>query len=94
MTQDELRDRLLALRWSQRGLAEALSLHPTTVRRWATGATVIPDNVGVWLNRLVIQHKQFPVPDGWFETNGRPPDAILAVQGPGPWRGLGRSPNF
>ncbi len=70
MTQDELRDRLLALRWSQRGSAEALNLHPTTIRRWATGATIIPDNVGVWLDRLTIHHKQFPVPDGRFETNG------------------------
>ena len=80
MSPDQLRDRLLALRWSQRGLAEALRLHPTTVRRWAIGETRIPGNVGIWLNRLVIHHKQFPVPDGWFQHDG---SAVpLADRGP------------
>lgn len=65
MTPDRFRSCLDALRWSQRGLAEALKTHPTTVRRWATGQGSIPPNVSAWLEELAAAHEARPMPEGW-----------------------------
>ena len=70
MSPDDFRERLLALDWSQRGLAAKLNLHPTTVRRWAMGVTAIPDNVAVWLDNLARAHREFSLPRGWFPETG------------------------
>ena len=61
----EFRNALALLRWSQRGLAEALDTHPTTVRRWATGTQPIPDNVAAWLTDLATYAAQRRLPAGW-----------------------------
>ena len=65
MTPESLRVCLAALRWSQRGLADALNTHPTTVRRWATGEQDVPENVAAWLEDLARYAQQRPYPEGW-----------------------------
>ena len=57
MTPDRFRECLAVLHWSQRGLADILDTHPTTVRRMAIGAAAIPGNVGIWLEELAAAHK-------------------------------------
>lgn len=65
MSPESLRACLAGLRWSQRGLADALNAHPTTVRRWATGEQAIPENVAEWLEDLARYVEQRPFPVGW-----------------------------
>ena len=65
VTTDRFRQCLALLRWSQRGLAEILDTHPTTVRRMATGSAAVPDNVAEWLEELAAVHEARPVPAGW-----------------------------
>ena len=60
MSPDRFRECLALLHWSQRGLAEILDTHPTTVRRMATGSAAIPGN-----EELAAAHKARPVPAGW-----------------------------
>lgn len=61
MTPERLRECLAALRWSQRGLADALACDERQVRRWAAGATV-PPSVAAWLERLASYHERHPPP--------------------------------
>lgn len=65
MTPERFRACLAALRWSQRGVAEHLGLHTTTVRRWATGEGVIPETVARWLEHLAVVHQAMPMPENW-----------------------------
>ena len=65
MTPSRLRACLALLRWSQRGLAEALECDDRMVRRWASGEGSVPDEVGAWLERLTAAHEAEPVPQGW-----------------------------
>ena len=65
MTPERLRDCLATLHWSQRGLAEILNAHPTTVRRWAAGTQDIPPGVAAWLDELADYARQRPYPEGW-----------------------------
>ena len=76
MSPDRFRDCLAALRWSQRGLAEMLATHTTTVRRWATGDAIIPSNVAQWLEELAGLHHARPLPSGWC---AKPPGDSLAA---------------
>ena len=62
MTPTRLRECLDALRWSQRGLADALSRPEGTVRQWARGAVRIPDDVAVWLEKAGRWHERNPPP--------------------------------
>ena len=62
MTPDRLRECLVLLRWSQRGLAEALGLDERQVRRWATGAASVPDSVAAWLERRATAAAADPPP--------------------------------
>ena len=62
MTPTRLRECLAALRWSQRGFAEALSRPEGTVRQWARGATRIPDDVAAWLEEAGQWHAKNPLP--------------------------------
>lgn len=52
MTPTRLRECLALLRWSQRGLADALQRPEGTVRQWARGTVRIPDDVAAWLERI------------------------------------------
>jgi len=62
MTPDRLRECLALLRWSQRGLADALTMDERQVRRWATGAASIPDQVAAWLERRAAEMAADPPP--------------------------------
>ena len=65
MTPDRLREALALLRWSQRGLAEALECDDRLVRRWASGDSDIPISVAAWLETLAKVHDAMPPPKGW-----------------------------
>lgn len=65
MTPDRLRLALGLLRWSQRGLAEALECDDRLVRRWASGHASVPPEVAAWLEALAAAHAAHPVPQGW-----------------------------
>lgn len=65
MTPDRLREVLALLRWSQRGLAEALSCDDRLVRRWAAGVSGIPSGVATWLEALARAHAAVPPPGEW-----------------------------
>ncbi|WP_215750648.1 MULTISPECIES: DNA-binding transcriptional regulator [unclassified Gluconobacter] len=69
MTKQEFAEALTALHWSQRGLAEILNTHPTTVRRWANGEQDLPDVVTQWLNELKRVLVDKPRPSGWEIPN-------------------------
>jgi len=62
MTPDRLRECLALLRWSQRGLADALAMDERQVRRWATGAASMPDQVAAWLERRAAEMAADPPP--------------------------------
>lgn len=62
------RECLAALHWSQNDLSDILSVHPTTVRRWAAGDMKIPDHVGAWLKNLASHRQRHYLPDGWQDT--------------------------
>ena len=61
MTPTRFRECLDALRWSQRGLADALAMDERQVRRWAAGAA-IPEAVAAWLERAGKWHEKNPPP--------------------------------
>jgi transcriptional regulator with XRE-family HTH domain len=65
MTPCQLRDALAALRWSQRGLAEALGCDDRLVRRWASGDAVMPPDIALWLGHLSQFHRSNPPPETW-----------------------------
>lgn len=62
MNPDRLRECLALLRWSQRGLAVALTMDERQVRRWATGVAVIPEQVAAWLERRAAAMAADPPP--------------------------------
>lgn len=62
MTPTRLRECLALLRWSQRGLADALERAEGTVRQWARGTVDIPPEVESWLERLAICAEENPPP--------------------------------
>ncbi len=51
-----------ALWISNRHLAEVVGVHETMVRRWASGAAAIPEDIATWLERLAAAHEANPVP--------------------------------
>ncbi|AWN55016.1 hypothetical protein DK412_28175 [Methylobacterium sp. 17Sr1-1] len=65
MTTDRLREILALLRWSQRGLAEALDCDERMVRRWASGDGEIPAALATWLETLAQVHEAAPPPTTW-----------------------------
>ena len=65
MTPTRLRDCLALLRWSQRGLAEALGCDDRLVRRWASGDASIAPDVADWLERAATFHAANPAPAEW-----------------------------
>ena len=62
MSPDRLRTCLTLLRWSQRGLAEALGMDERQVRRWALGAADVPERVAAWLERRAEAMEADPPP--------------------------------
>lgn len=62
MTPTRLRECLALLRWSQRGLADALQRPEGTVRQWARGAVQIPADVARWLEQCARFHAKHPPP--------------------------------
>ncbi len=65
MSPSQLRDALALLRWSQRGLAEALGCDDRLVRRWAAGDAAIPAEIAGWLATLAATHRAHPPPETW-----------------------------
>jgi len=65
MSPTRLREVLALLRWSQRGLSDALSCDDRLVRRWASGNATVPPDVEEWLENLALAHKRHPPPEGW-----------------------------
>lgn len=65
MSPDRLREVLALLRWSQRGLADALGCDDRLVRRWASGDGSVPPDVATWLEALAAAHERHPPPEGW-----------------------------
>ena len=53
---------LALLRWSQRGLAEALGYDESTVRVWMRGGGKPPPEVDAWLEKLAAFHERHPPP--------------------------------
>ena len=62
MTPSEFRICLDMLAWSQRGLAKLLDLDDRLVRRWASGANEVPEDVAGWLATLAAFHVKHPSP--------------------------------
>ncbi len=62
MTPAEFRVCLDLLAWSQRGLAKLLDLDDRLVRRWASGANEVPEDVAGWLATLAAFHAKHPAP--------------------------------
>ena len=65
MSPSDLREALALLRWSQRGLAEALGCDDRIVRRWASGDAMIPADVVLWVSSLAKAHQANPPPQAW-----------------------------
>lgn len=65
MTPTEFRECLASLRWSQRGLADILNIHPTSVRNMASGKNPIPENIADWLINSASYLKIHSLPEGW-----------------------------
>ncbi|ACL61773.1 hypothetical protein [Methylobacterium nodulans] len=71
MTPDRFRECLSLLRWSQRGLAEALECDDRLVRRWATGEVPIPCGLAAWLETLGQVHAAAPPPKTYRRRSAR-----------------------
>ena len=65
MTPARLKDCLLVLGWSQRGMADMLCVHETRIRRWVHGVLPVPDEVAAWLETLTAVHVAHKAPVGW-----------------------------
>ncbi len=65
MSPDRLHEVLALLRWSQRGLANALDCDDRMVRWWGAGHGEIPADVASWLETLARAHEDAPPPTTW-----------------------------
>lgn len=65
MTPNRFRGCLVALGWTQRGLAAILQCDDRIIRRWASGEAEIPVSVAAWLETLTKVHEAAPPPRGW-----------------------------
>lgn len=65
MTPERMSECLSLVRWSQRGLADALECDDRLVRRWAAGEAEIPAGVAAWLETLGKVHAEIPPPRTW-----------------------------
>lgn len=62
MSPDRLRECLALLRWSQRGLADALGMDEARVRKWARGVGNVPADIAAWLDRRADAMASDPPP--------------------------------
>ncbi len=53
---------LAALGWPERELARRTGRLQTTVRRWTTGRSPVPDDVAAWVETLASFHLAHPAP--------------------------------
>ena len=65
MTAEAFNAALEALRWSQRGVADALGCDVKIVHRYAHGIADIPDSIALWLATLAEFHVKNPPPADW-----------------------------
>ena len=71
----KLRERLTALRLSQRGLGRSLSVNERTVRDWASGASPVPEHVWRWLRDAIA-----PPPVGSTDADDRDEACVMALE--------------
>ncbi|WP_458097362.1 nuclease [Roseomonas sp. WA12] len=62
MTPTRLRECLALLRWSQRGLADALGMDEARVRKMARGTSEVPVDLAAWLERRAVAMADDPPP--------------------------------
>lgn len=62
MEPNEFLDCIDTLNWSVCGLARRLNVDENRVRRWASGRYQVPEELAVWLNRLVDTLQRYPAP--------------------------------
>ncbi|MFC7739053.1 nuclease [Roseomonas sp. GCM10028921] len=62
MTPDRFRECLSLLHWSQRGLADILSMDESYVRRMARGTRPIHEDIATWLERRAQAMEADPPP--------------------------------
>jgi ribosome-binding protein aMBF1 (putative translation factor) len=62
MTPTRFRECLTLLRWSQRGLADALQRDESMIRKMARGAADIPGDLAAWLERRAEAMRADPPP--------------------------------
>ncbi|WP_424138676.1 hypothetical protein [Roseomonas chloroacetimidivorans] len=62
MTPTRLRECIALLRWSQRGLADALGIDEARVRKWARGVGEVPEDIAAWLERRAEAMASDPPP--------------------------------
>lgn len=65
MTPERLRECLTLVRWTRRGLADALMCDERLIRRWLAGESTIPDGVAVWIETLGQFHARRGPPSDW-----------------------------
>lgn len=80
MTPTRLRECLEALRWSQRGLADALGRDEGLVRMMARGTRPIPAELGKWLETLAAVHIANPAPT-LLDGRARQPQTLAEALG-------------
>jgi len=62
MTPARLTACLVALDWTQRGLARRLDRPKSTIGQWAAGTVAIPPDVARWLEDHMRHHHRHPAP--------------------------------
>lgn len=62
MSPTRLRECLILLRWTQRGLADALGMDEARVRKWARGVGSVPAEIAAWLERRAAAMAEDPPP--------------------------------
>ena len=73
MTPAAFRAHLDALQWTQHGLADMLAMNERQVRRWASGATPIPERIAAWVEQAARELPPLMARvDAWHENNPPP----------------------
>lgn len=62
MTPARLRECLTLIGWTGQELARQLGKDERQIRRWASGAYVIPEPTAAWLEQVAKFHEQNPAP--------------------------------
>lgn len=78
MTPRRLQSILVALHWSQRGLAAVLGCSDSLVRSWASGRQPVPPPVASWLEARALVVQALPPPVDFRRSAGRPARGVVA----------------